>query len=77
MLAVTIESLEFGEIPNFSRQAEQADKRTYIILYFHMCVCFQYYIKVYNRVLMFYTKIQFTVYLVFDLLACSASLLNF
>ena len=35
--------MKFGEIPNFSRQAEQADKLTYMILYFHikiqqMCV---------------------------------------
>ena len=28
--------LEFGEIPNFGRQAEQAAKLTYMTLYFHI-----------------------------------------
>ena len=38
---------------------------------------FQYYIKVYNHVLVFHTKIQFIVYLLFDSPACPVSLLNF
>ena len=33
--ACVAESVEFREIPNFSRQAEQACKLTYMILYFH------------------------------------------
>ena len=31
-----VKTLEFGEIPNFSRQAKQAGKLTYLILYFHI-----------------------------------------
>ena len=33
---ICISTIEFGEIPNFSRQAEQPGKLTYMILYFHI-----------------------------------------
>ena len=57
-------TIEFGEIPNFSRQAEQAGKLTYMILYFHIKIQQCDFFDITLKCLDFCTKIQFAVYLI-------------
>ena len=72
-----INAIDFGEIPNFSRLAEQAGKLTYMILYVRMKIQQYVFLILHQSVIEFSMKIQLTVYLLFDLPACSANLLNF